>query len=88
MFVMSFKNFLVPRADGSMYKIQKDFIGEIPQDVAESWLVQAAIKSGWIVSPTGRSDAVLRASEAVAEEISAEGDKRPDAPKKRRRKAE
>ena len=88
MFILSTKTFLVPRADGTKYTIPKDFVGEIPEDVGETWLVQAAIKSGWIVSPTGRSDAALRASEAVAEEISAEGDKRPDAPKKRRRKAE
>ena len=88
MFIMSTKPFLVPRKDGTMFKIEKDYIGEIPQDVANSWLVQAAIKSGWIATPAGRSDGVLRASEALAEEISTEGDKRPDAPKKRRKKAE
>lgn len=87
MFILSTKTFLVPRADKTTYTIPKDFVGEIPEDVGKSWLVQAAIKSGWISTPAGRTDGDLRASEAEAGEISAEYDKRPDTPRKRRRKA-
>ena len=87
MFILSTKTFLVPRVDKTMYTIPKDFVGEIPDDVGETWLVQAAIKSGWISTPAGRSDGDLRASDAKAGEISAEYDKRPDAPRRRRKKA-
>ena len=51
MFIMSKRNFLVPRADGTNYMIRKDYIGDIPEDVANSWLVQAAIKDGGIATP-------------------------------------
>ena len=36
MFIVSKRNYLVIRADGSAYRIKKDYIGEIPEDVAES----------------------------------------------------
>lgn len=88
MFILSTKTFLVPRADGTKYTIPKDFVGEIPEDVGNTWLVQAAIKCGWIATPAGRSDGDLRASDAKAGEISTEYDKRPDTPRKRRKKAE
>ena len=44
MFIVSKKKFIVRRADGSSYLIRKDYIGEIPGDVAESNLVQKAIR--------------------------------------------
>ena len=35
MFIIAKRNYLVRRADGSFYRIEKDYIGEIPEDVAE-----------------------------------------------------
>lgn len=87
MFVMSKRNFLVPRADGTRYMIRKDYIGDIPEDVANSWLVQAAIKDGGIATPSSHLDGDLRASSDKADKISAEHDKRPDSPRKRTKKA-
>lgn len=46
MFIIAKRNYLVRRADGSFYRIEKDYIGEIPEDVAESELVQRAIVGG------------------------------------------
>ena len=54
MFIVSKRNYMVRRADDSAYLIPKDFIGEIPQDVAESDLVQRAIKGGTIAVPEGK----------------------------------
>ena len=53
MFIVSKRNYLVIRADGSAYRIKKDYIGEIPEDVAESVLVQRAIQGGNIAVPGG-----------------------------------
>lgn len=87
MFVMSKRNFLVPRADGTRYMIRKDYIGDIPEDVAKSWLVQAAIKDGGIATPSSHLDGDLRASSDKSDKISAEHDKRPDSPRRRTKKA-
>ena len=54
MFIVSKKKFIVRRADGSSYLIRKDYIGEIPGDVAESNLVQKAIRGGSIAVPEGK----------------------------------
>ena len=43
MFIVAKRNYLVRRADGSFYRIEKDYIGEIPEDVAESELVLPAV---------------------------------------------
>lgn len=53
MFIVSKRNYLVIRADGSAYRIKKDYIGEIPEDVAESVLVQRAIQGGNIARSWG-----------------------------------
>ena len=59
MFIVSKRNYMVRRADDSAYLIPKDFIGEIPQDVAESDLVQRAIEGGNIAVPEGKKDKEL-----------------------------
>lgn len=56
MFIVSTKRFKVRRADGSPYLIEKGFVGEIPEDVANEWLIQAAIKDGTISTPATKSD--------------------------------
>ena len=35
MFIVSKRNYQVRRADGSLYLIKKNYIGEIPEDVAQ-----------------------------------------------------
>ena len=69
MFIVAKRNYLVRRADGSFYRIEKDYIGEIPEDVAESELVQRAIVGGNIAVPGGIRDRELyKADDAAAEE--------------------
>ncbi len=79
MFIISKKNFKVRRADGSPYFIQKEFIGEIPDDVAKSELIQSAIQSGSIATPTGYKDKELQKADELATAFSDEADIRPDA---------
>ena len=88
MFIVSKRNYMVRRADDSAYLIPKDFIGEIPQDVAESDLVQRAIKGGTIAVPEGKKDKELMEADETAEELAVENDIRSDAekPAKRTRK--
>lgn len=78
MFIASQKNIKVKRKDGSAYTIKKDFVGEIPDDVAAHWLVQAAIKSGSIAAPQGKKDKDLEAAESIADDKAAEADIRTD----------
>ena len=81
MFIIAKRNYLVRRADGSFYRIEKDYIGEIPEDVAESELVQRAIQGGNISVPGGTKDRGLYQAEEAAEKLAAEHDIRPDAEK-------
>ena len=69
MFINSKINLLV-RNDGEIFKIQKDFIGEIPDKIANTWLIQQAIKSGHIATPNSKTDKALEAADKVAEEAS------------------
>lgn len=64
MFIFSKKNFLIRRADGSEYLIAKGYTGEIPEDIAQSRLVQNAIKGGSIVTPAGHSDKAVETAAA------------------------
>ena len=66
MFINSKARLAVRLEDGSSYLIPKDFIGEIPDKVAKSWLVQAAIKSGHIAVPAGKTDAALEEADKKA----------------------
>lgn len=86
MFIISKKNFKVRRADGSPYLIRKDFIGEIPEDVANSTLIQSAIQSGSIATPSGHKDKELREADTAAKEAFCESDIRPDAATKTKAK--
>ena len=79
MFIVAKRNYLVRRADGSFYRIEKDYIGEIPEDVAESELVQRAIVGGNIAVPGGIRDRELYKADDAAAEQAAEYDIRPDA---------
>ena len=76
MFIVAKRNYLVRRADGSFYRIEKDYIGEIPEE-----LVQRAIVGGNIAVPGGIRDRELYKADDAAAEQAAEYDIRPDAEK-------
>ena len=78
MFIISKRNFLIQIPGRAPYRIPKDYIGEIPDDIAAHWMVQAAICSGMISTPVGKKDNQL---EAADEEKAAATDIRPDAQK-------
>ena len=65
MFINSKVKLLVKNGDES-YIIPKDFIGEIPDAIAGTWLVQQAIKSGHIVTPEGKTDKALEDADKKA----------------------
>lgn len=79
MFIVSKRNYQVRRADGSSFSIAKDYIGDIPEDVAQSNLVQRAIRGGKIAVPEGTKDKQLEQADREAGEKAAEKDIRPDA---------
>lgn len=79
MFIVAKRNYLVRRADGSFYRIEKDYIGEIAEDVAESELVRRAIVGGNIAVPGGTRDRELYKADDAAAECAVEYDIRPDA---------
>ena len=81
MFIVSKRNFKLRLADGSVYRIAKDFIGEIPFEVAAHPLIQNAIDSGWVTAPASHADKALYEADAVAAQKAAESDLRPDAVK-------
>lgn len=78
MFIMSKHNYRVRRADGSSFSIDKDFIGDIPKDVASSNLVQRAIRGGGIMIPRGKKDKQLEQADAAGKKKAAKNDKRTD----------
>lgn len=79
MFIVSKRNYSVRRADGSSFLIEKDFIGNIPDDVARSGLVMRALKAGMIFCPPGTRDRQMEQAGAEAEKKAAQNDKRQDA---------
>lgn len=66
MFLNSKINLLVRNGKES-YLIPKDYIGEVPKWVGESWLVSQAIKGGQIAVPTRKTDKALESADAKAE---------------------
>ena len=78
MFIISKRNFLVRRADGSPYRIKKDYIGEIPQDVFESSLIQGAIRGGLVATPETHRDKELYKADAEATVKADAADSRTD----------
>ena len=79
MFIMSKNRFLIPRENNDPYVIPKDYIGEIPSDVADHWLIQAAVQSGMIATPQGSKDTQLEAADEAAADKADTADIRPDA---------
>ena len=55
MFIISKRNFKVRRADGSSYLVRKNFVGDVPEDVFNSRMIQKAIKGGLVATPAAHS---------------------------------
>ena len=81
MFIISKRNFLVRRADGSPFKVKKDFMGDIPEDVFNSGLIQGAIKGGLVATAETHGDKAIDKAIATAAKKEKAADKRPDAKK-------
>lgn len=69
MFINSKIKLAVTLPDGSVHRIPRGYIGDLPEAVAGSWIVQAAIKSGDIAVPGGSSDKALEKADAEAEAL-------------------
>ena len=81
MFIISKRNFKIRRADGKVFRIPKEFVGTIPDDVAWHPLIKSAIACGWIATPDTTADAALIKADTKAAKKAAETDIRPDAVK-------
>lgn len=57
MFIVSKKKFAIPYS-GGIFTITKDYVGEVPDEVANHWLIQKAIESGSIAT-TGKKDSEI-----------------------------
>lgn len=79
MFIISKRNLRINRPGREPYVIRKDYVGEIPEDIASHWLVKAAIGDGTIATPRGKKDVDLEKADQEASEKAREADIRPDA---------
>lgn len=79
MFVVSKRNFLVRRADGTSYLVKKDYVGDIPDDVFSSRLIQGAMKTGLVIAVQSHKDKDLIAADEEAQKKQGAADIRPDA---------
>ena len=66
-FIISKRNFLIHRPGAEDYRIPKDYIGEIPEDVYNSHMVQKCIEAGTILVPASKADKDIQAAEDQAE---------------------
>lgn len=80
-FIISKRNFLVRRADGSSYMVKKDFMGDIPDDVFNSGIIQGAIKGGLVATTDTHKDAAINKAVETAAKKEKAADKRSDAKK-------
>ena len=79
MFIVSKRNFLVRRADGTSYLVKKDYVGDVPDDVFGSRLIQGAMKTGLVIAVQSHKDKDLIAADEEAQEKQEAADIRPDA---------
>ena len=84
MFVISKRNLLVRRADGTSYLVKKDFVGDIPKDIFESSVIQGAIKGGLVATTDSTKDQALYAADAAAAEKEKDADIRPDTARRKK----
>lgn len=81
MFIISKRNFKVRRADGSSYLVKKDFIGDVPEDIYNSCIIQGAIKGGLVATADSYRDKAIDKAVDIAAKKEKAADKRPDAKK-------
>lgn len=79
MFILSKRNFLVRRADGTSHLVKKDYVGNVPDDVFNSRLIQGAMKTGLVIAVQSHKDKELIAADEEAQEKQEVADIRPDA---------
>ena len=87
MFIVAKKPFKFKLPDGSVYRVPKDFIGEVPERVAALPLFKLGLKDGSISAPESRKDKAVEKADADAAVKAAEVDIRPDAKPKKKAKA-
>ena len=68
MFIVSTKRFKIRRAGGSTVDIPKGFVGEVPDDLKNEWLISEAIKEGSISTPDTKADKSIDKAIAKGEE--------------------
>lgn len=81
MFIIAKRGFKFRFHDGSVYKIARDHVGEVPDYVAKHPLFIAAVRGGEIMTPDTHRDADIHRAEEVAAEAFKKTDIRPDAVK-------
>lgn len=79
MFIVSKRNFRVRRADGTFYLVKKDYVGDIPDDVFNSRLIQGAMKTGLVIAVQSHKDKDLIEADEEAKKKQEAADNRPDA---------
>ena len=79
MFIVSKRNFLVRRADGTSYLVKKDYVGDVPDDVFGSRLIQGSMKTGMVIAVQSHKDKDLIAADDEAQDKQAAADILPDA---------
>ena len=80
MFVVSKRSFKFRLPDGE-YLLAKDYMGDVPEHIADHPLFKAAVKSGWIMTPQDHSDAAVYKADEVSALKEQESDIRSDVPK-------
>ena len=81
MFIVSKKNFIFRLPDGEFYKVEKDFMGEAPDYLADLPLFKLAVKGGDIMTPATTAEKDIYKADEEAAEAALKADIRPDAPK-------
>ena len=86
MFIVSKKNFIFRLSDGAWIQVRRDFMGEVPDRLADHPLFQAAVRGGDIMTPESTADKAVYKADDVSKAAQAAADIRPDAPAKKARK--
>ena len=81
MFIVSKKNFIFRLPDGETYRLKKDFMGDVPDYLADLPLFKLAVKGGDIMTPVTTAETDIYKAEEKAAEAALNADIRPDAPK-------
>ena len=89
MFIVSKRNFNFDYFDGTerkRYHVPAEYMGTVPDFLAEMPLFKSAVKGGLILVPDTTADKALHKAEDKAAQAEAAADIRPDAKKKTRKK--